>query len=270
MPVIEITSLQEPGIEIYTSLTEQQLRKAGNCNGFFIAESPKVIATALEAGYEPVSLLCEKRHIVGDAADIISQCGNIPVYTGQREILAQLTGYTLTRGVLCAMQRKQERQSIDICQSARRIAVIEAVCDTTNIGAIFRSAAALGFDGILLTPDACDPLNRRSLRVSMGTVLKIPWAVDSNPVTLLKEHGFTTLAMTLQPDSLPINAPCFKTIDKIAVVLGTEGDGLTQHIISQCDYKVIIPMHRSVDSLNVGMAAAIAFWEFGDKYTDLL
>lgn len=261
MAIIEIKRLEDDRVKIFSSLTEHELRKEEKGLGIFIAESPKVIKVALEEGYEPVSLLCEKKHIEGDATEIISTNPEMPVYTGDREILAKITGYTLTRGVLCAMKRKTPIVPSEICRTGKRIAVIEAVCDTTNIGSIFRSAAALGIDGILLTPDSCDPFNRRSIRVSMGTVFKIPWTFCSNPIRILKENGFTTIALTLHKDSIPIDSPELKYIDKLAMALGTEGDGLSDHIISQCDYKVIIPMHHGVDSLNVGAAAALAFWQ---------
>lgn len=261
-PVIEVNDLNDINIHIYASLTEQSLRKYGEGEGVFIAESPKVIRVAIQAGYEPISMLCERKHITGDAKDILDLYPDLPVYTGDREILAQLTGYKLTRGVLCAMHRKESVSAIELCRSATKIAVIEAVCDTTNIGSIFRSAAALGIDAILLTPDSCDPFNRRSIRVSMGTVFKIPWAFADDPVQLLRDNGFTTIALALDTDSIPIDSPLLKNLEKIALVLGTEGNGLTQSIISKCHYKAIIPMYRDVDSLNVGVAAAIAFWEF--------
>ena len=260
MAVIEINSLESEEIKIYSSLTEHELRREET--GLFIAESPKVIKVAIESGYKPVSMLCEKKHIYGDAAEIISLNPGLPVYTGPRELLSSLTGYKLTRGVLCAMKRRPLPEPEEICREGKRIAVIEAVCDTTNIGSIFRSAAALGIDGILLTPDSCDPLNRRSVRVSMGTVFKVPWTFTENPIELLKACGYTTVALTLRPDSLPIDSPVFRQKEKVAMVLGTEGDGLSDKIISECDYSAIIPMHRNIDSLNVGAAAAIAFWEF--------
>ena len=234
--ITEITSLQQPGIEIFGTLTEAQLRNKLNAEkGLFIAESPKVIRVAMQAGYEPTALLCERRHITGDAADIIAACGDIPIYTGERELLAQLTGYTLTRGVLCAMRRKPEPALADVLKDASRVCVIDAVCDTTNIGAIFRSAAALGIDAVLLTRSSCDPLNRRAIRVSMGTVFLVPWTwLDS----------YTDLQ---QP--------------KLAFIMGTEGDGLPQATIENADYTVRIPMSHQVDSLNVAAAAAVAFWE---------
>lgn len=261
MVIKEISSLEDKGIEVYASLTEHQLRQSDISYGVLIAESPKVIKVALEQGYEPISILCERKHIEGDAREIILSLPDITVFTGEREILSKLTGYKLTRGVLCAMKRKPLAEPSEICDGALRIAVIEAVCDTTNIGSIFRSAAALGIDGILLTPDSCDPFNRRSIRVSMGSVFKVPWTFCEDPITLLKSLGFTTVALTLQKDSININDHIIKEKDRIAVVLGTEGDGLSNKIISECDFKAIIPMHNNVDSLNVGAAAAIAFWQ---------
>lgn len=261
MALIEIKSLEEDGIKVFSSLTEHELKKCDGGEGLFIAESPKVIRVALEEGYEPVSLLCEKKHIEGDASGIIRDNPEMPVYTGSRELLAKLTGYKLTRGVLCAMRRKQPIEPSLICRNSRRIAVIEAVCDTTNIGSIFRSAAALGIDGILLTPDSCDPFNRRSIRVSMGSVFKVPWAFSVDPVEVLKNSGFITVALTLHKDSIPIDSPILKQYRRLAMVVGTEGEGLSPEIIAKCDYKAIIPMYHNVDSLNVGAAAAVAFWE---------
>ena len=259
MNLIEIRSLWEQGVAPYAALTEHQLRKEGT--GVIIAESPKVIQVAIEEGYQPLSLLCEKKHIYGDAAEIIAKFPGLTVYTGEREMLASLTGYTLTRGVLCALQRPLPSEPAEICESARRVAVIEAVCDTTNIGGIFRSAAALGIDAVLLTKDSCDPFNRRSIRVSMGTVFKIPWAFCDDPVSLLNDKGFTTVALALHKDAIPIDSKVLKNKGKLALVLGTEGNGLSKDIIAKCSYKAIIPMHRNVDSLNVGAAAAIAFFE---------
>ena len=261
MAVIEVRSLEAEGVRVYSSLTEHELRNYEHSPGIFIAESPKVIKVALEEGYEPLSLLCEKKHIEGDAAQIISRIPDLTIYTGEREMLTKLTGYKLTRGVLCAMKRKPSLRLEEIFENSCRIAVIEAVCDTTNIGSIFRSAAALGIDGVLLTPDSCDPLNRRSIRVSMGTVFKVPWTFSENPVKILKDNGFTTVALTLHKDSLDIDHPKLKCHEKLALVLGTEGEGLSQEIIEKCDYKAIIPMYNNVDSLNVGAAAAVAFWE---------
>ena len=262
MPIIEITSLEQPGIEVFNRLTEAQLRMALEPEkGLFIAESPKVIRVALDAGYEPVSLLCEQRHIDGDASDIIERCGDIPVYTGSRELLAELTGYTLTRGVLCAMRRPLPQSVEEICRDARRVVVIKGVSDTTNIGAIFRSAAALGIDAVLLTPDSCDPLNRRAVRVSMGSVFLVPWTWMSDDVRELSHYGFQTAAMALTENSLPLYDERLKRVERLAVVMGTEGDGLPQQTIADCDYVVRIPMKHGVDSLNVAAAAAVAFWE---------
>lgn len=259
--IIEVKSLQEPGVEVYGTLTEAQLRNRLNAEmGIFIAESPKVIRVALQAGYEPLSLLCESKHIDGDAADIIKRCGDIPVYTGSRALLAELTGYTLTRGVLCAMRRKPSPALTDILKDARRVCVIDAVCDTTNIGAIFRSAAALGIDAVLLTRSSCDPLNRRAIRVSMGTIFLVPWTwLDS--YDQLHDLGFKTAAMALSDDSIPLDDPILKQQERLAVIMGTEGDGLPKETIGHADYVVRIPMSHEVDSLNVAAAAAVAFWE---------
>ena len=262
MPIIQITSLQHPGVEMFTRLTEAQLRnRLDPAKGIFIAESPKVIHVALDAGYEPMALLCEERHIAGDAASLISRCGDIPVYTGQRELLAQLTGYTLTRGVLCAMRRPAPRALTDVCADARRVVVIDGVVDTTNIGAIFRSAAALGIDAVLLTPTSCDPLNRRAVRVSMGSVFLVPWTWMDGPLSSLNGLGFKTAAMALSDNSVPIDDPQLAKEPKLAIVMGTEGDGLAHETIDGADYVVRIPMSHQVDSLNVAAAAAVAFWE---------
>ena len=262
MPIIEITTLDVPGVEVFGMLTEAQLRsRVETARGVFIAESPKVIRVALDAGYEPVSLLCERRHIMGDAADIVERCGDIPVYTGERELLSQLTGYTLTRGVLCAMRRPVLRSLEEICRGARRVAVIDGVSDTTNIGAIFRSAAALGIDAVLLTPDACDPLNRRAVRVSMGSVFLVPWTRTDGSLAGLKRLGFRTAAMALKDRSLSLDDPVLKSEPRLAIVMGTEGDGLADRTIAEADYVVRIPMAHGVDSLNVAAASAGAFWE---------
>ena len=257
----EITSLSDERIQQFASMTEAQLRNRLNQDlGIFIAESPKVIRVALQAGYEPLSLLCESKHIDGDAADIIERCGDVPVYTGSRELLAELTGYTLTRGVLCAMRRKPSPALADILKDARRVCVIDAVCDTTNIGAIFRSAAALGIDAVLLTRSSCDPLNRRAIRVSMGTIFLVPWTWldDYNQ---LHDLGFKTAAMALTDKSISLNDPILKQQERLAIIMGTEGDGLPQKTIEDADYTVRIPMYHQVDSLNVAAAAAVAFWE---------
>ena len=262
MPVIELHDLNHPGAAVFCHLTETQLRsRIDPAKGLFIAESPKVIRVALKAGYVPTALLCEKKHISGDAADIIKQCGDIPVFTGERQLLADLTGYTLTRGVLCAMRRPQYKSVSDICRGAHRIVVIDGVVDTTNIGAIFRSAAALGIDAVLLTPNSCDPLNRRAIRVSMGSVFLVPWTWLNAPVASLHDFGFRTATMALTPKSIPLNAPVLKTISRLAIIMGTEGDGLPEEIITSADYVVRIPMSHDVDSLNVAAAAAVAFWE---------
>jgi len=262
MAIENITSLNHRGVEIFSSLTEAQLRnRLDPARGIFIAESPKVIRVALSAGYEPLALLCERKHIDGDAADIVAACGDIPVYTGEREILAGLTGYTLTRGVLCAMRRRDAVQLPSLLDGARRVVVIDSVVDTTNIGAIFRSAAALGIDAVLLTPTSCDPLNRRAIRVSMGTVFLVPWTWMDVPVGALRQYGFRTVAMALTDDSVPPDDPCLNAESKLAIIMGTEGDGLSKETIADADYRVCIPMANGVDSLNVAAAASIAFWE---------
>ncbi len=264
--IIEIASLNQPGVEVYGSLTEAQLRnRLEPEKGIFIVESPKVIRVALDVGYEPVSLLCEQRHIAGDAADILARCGDIPVYTGNRDLLATLTGYTLTRGVLCAMRRPQMRPVADVVDGARRVVVIHGVVDTTNIGAIFRSAAALGIDAVLLTRDSCDPLNRRAVRVSMGSVFLVPWTWLDASVQSLADMGFRTAAMALSDDSIALDDPRLKREQRLALVMGTEGDGLPQQVLEQTDYVVRIPMAHGVDSLNVAAASAVAFWELRDE-----
>ena len=267
MPIIEVTSLEQQGVDVYGTLTEAQLRnRLEPDKGIFIAESPKVIHVALDAGYEPLSLLCERRHITGDAAGIIERCGDIPVYTGDRELLAALTGYTLTRGVLCAMRRPRPRCLEDICRDASRVVVIDGVTDTTNIGAIFRSAAALGIDAVLLTPTSCDPLNRRAVRVSMGSVFLVPWTWIEGPITpTLNALGFSTAAMALSDDSITLDDPVLKREPRLALIMGTEGDGLAHDVISAANHVVRIPMQHGVDSLNVAAASAVAFWELRKK-----
>ncbi len=243
MAVIEISSLTHPGVEVFSTLTEAQLRnRIEPDKGLFIAESPKVIKVALDVGYEPLALLCEHKHIYGDAAEIIERCGDIPVYTSDRELLAELTGYVLTRGVLCAMRRPAPRSMEEVCRGARRIVVIDGVVDTTNIGAIFRSAAALGMDAVLLTRNSCDPLNRRAVRVSMGTVFLVPWTWMDGPPGVLGELGFRTAAMALTDNSISIDNPVLKAESRLAIMMGTEGDGLSHEAIAGADYVVRIPM----------------------------
>lgn len=267
MTIIEITSLQHPGVELFSTLTEAQLRhRLEPEKGVFIAESPKVIDVALRAGYEPVALLCEARHITGDAAQLIARCGDIPVYTGSRELLASLTGYTLTRGVLCAMRRPLPPSVEQVCQGAQRLVVIDGVVDTTNIGAIFRSAAALGIDGALLTPTSCDPLNRRAVRVSMGSVFLMPWTWIQAPLSSLRDLGFKTVAMALTHRSVSIDYPPLLAEPRLAIIMGSEGYGLPQQTIDEADYVVRIPMSHEVDSLNVAAASAIAFWQLRKVY----
>lgn len=266
MAIIEISSLQHPGVEIFSTLTEAQLRnRIEPDKGIFIAESPKVINVALDSGYKPIALLCERKHITGDAASIIERCGDIPIYTGERELLAELTGYTLTRGVLCAMHRLAQPGIGTICKEAHRIVVIDGVVDTTNIGAIFRSAAALGIDAVLLTPTSCDPLNRRAVRVSMGSVFLLPWAWLEEPVNDLNRYGFKTVAMALTDNSIPIDDPALAKEPRLAIIMGTEGDGLSNSTIGNADYVVRIPMYHGVDSLNVAAASAVAFWQLRSR-----
>ena len=258
--IVEIQDFSAPELDVYARLTERQLQnRLRPEDGLFIAESPKVIGTALDAGLVPVSLLTERRHIVGSAAALIERLGDIPVYTADDGLLSKLTGYDLTRGVLCAMRRPAEKSAAEVLEGARRVVVLENTVDATNLGAIFRSAAALGMDGVLLSPACCDPLLRRAVRVSMGTVFQIPWA-RLNGLDMLKQAGFVTLAMALQSDALSLDDPLLQAFDKLAIVLGTEGDGLTKETIQGCDYTVMIPMAHSVDSLNVSNAAAVAFW----------
>ncbi|MBO4849837.1 MAG: RNA methyltransferase [Prevotella sp.] len=262
MALIEIKDLSHPGVEAYCRLTEAQLRnRIDPTRGIFIAESPKVIAVALDAGYEPLSLLCERRHITGDAAPLIARCGDLPVYTGERELLATLTGYTLTRGVLCAMRRPEPRNVEDVCNNASRVVVLDGVVDSTNVGAIFRSAAALGVEAVLVSPNCCDPFNRRVVRVSMGSVFLVPWTWLEGGVEQLHNIGFRTVAMALTDQSTPIDDPVLAAEPRLAIVMGAEGDGLPQETIAQCDYTARIPMSHGVDSLNVAAAAAVAFWQ---------
>ena len=264
--IVPVTDLSHPGLQPYARLTEAQLRnRLEPDKGIFIAESPKVIRVALDAGHEPVSLLTEEKHITGQAADLVARLGALPVYTGSRALLASLTGYELTRGVLCAMRRPVLPSVEQICNGKRRIVLVDNVVNSTNTGAILRAAAALGIEGVLFTPTCCDPLNRRSVRVSMGTVFQIPWTYfPAWPVPgteLLHSLGFKTVAMALTPDTIPIDTPQLMAEERLVIVMGTEGDGLKQKTIDNCDYKAVIPMQCGVDSLNVAAAAAVAFWQ---------
>ena len=269
--VIEITDFTAPELDVYARLSEGQLlNRAEPEKGMFIAESPRVIERALDAGCVPVSFLSEDRHIEKEAKEILERCGEIPAYVASFDVLTQLTGYKLTRGMLCAMYRPRLRTPEEVCQGARRIAVLESVVNPTNVGAIFRSAAALNMDGILLTSDCSDPLYRRSLRVSMGTAFQIPWTYFDKQITwpmegqaFLKEQGFQTVAMALRDDTVNIDDPGLHKEEKLAIVLGTEGEGLTSQTIASCDYTVKIPMSHGVDSLNVAAASAVAVWELG-------
>lgn len=263
MNLIEITDFTAPELDVYARLTEAQLlNRFEPKKGMFIAESPKVIQRALDAGCEPVSILVERSRIVGESLEVIERCGEIPVYTAGLDVLTQLTGYQLTRGLLCAMRRPKLPTAAEVLSQARRVAVLEDVQNPTNVGAIFRSAAALGMDAVLLTPACSNPLYRRSCRVSMGTVFQVPWTyMDENWIDTLREQGFKTAAMALRDDSYSIDDPQLRQIERLAVVLGTEGDGLADGTITSCDYTVKIPMYHGVDSLNVAAASAVAFWE---------
>lgn len=272
--IIEITDFAAPELDVYARLTEGQLKnRAEPEKGLFIAESPKVIDRALDAGYEPVSLLMERKHVDGQAKHIVERCGDVPVYTSDLDVLTQLTGFPLTRGVLCAMRRRPVPSAREVCENARRIAVLEEIMNPTNLGAIFRSAAALNMDAVLLTPACCDPLYRRSVRVSMGTVFQIPWATIGQAVgdwpesgmAELREMGFKTVAMALRDDSYRVDDPILAAQDKLAIVLGTEGEGLADRTIADCDFTVRIPMSHGVDSLNVAAASAVAFWQLGKQ-----
>ena len=272
--IVEITDLPAPELDVYARLTQAQLRnRLEPEKGIFIAESPKVIARALDAGYTPLSLLMERKQITGPAADILTRCGDAPVYTADRETLASLTGFELTRGVLCAFRRPLPRSVEEVCRNARRVAVLESIVDSTNVGAIFRSAAALNMDAVLVTPSCCDPLCRRAVRVSMGTVFQVPWAQigtcpadwPENGIAQLHGLGFKTAAMALSDRSVSIDDSALSAEPKLAIVLGTEGDGLAHSTIAACDYTVKIPMSHGVDSLNVAAASAVAFWQLGNR-----
>lgn len=270
MNITEINNLELPELKIYSSTSEVQLlRYYEPDEGIFIAESPKVIRRALDSGYTPISLLIERKYINGQASDIIGRCGDIPVYTADSEILTAIAGFKLTQGVLCAMRRKTLPDAVEICSNASRIAVLEDIMNQTNVGAIFRSASALGFEAVILTSGCSNPLYRRSVRVSMGTVFQIPWTYignsDSDYVSFLKNMGFSTVAMALDDNSVSISNPVLKAQKKLAVILGTEGEGLKKSTISACDYTVKIPMYNGVDSLNVASASAVTFWELGKK-----
>lgn len=259
----EVTDFSDPELDIYARLTEVQLlNRREPDKGIFIAESPKVIERALNAGCVPISFLMETRHVENQAKQLIARCGDIPVFTAGLDVLTQLTGFKLTRGMLCAMYRPKLPTVGDICKNARRVAVLEDVMNPTNVGAIFRSAAALGIDAVVLTSASSDPLYRRSIRVSMGTVFQVPWTyLGEGGISELRRLGFKTAAMALKSDSLPIYDPRLAKIDKLAIVLGTEGDGLAAGTIADCDYTVLIPMSHGVDSLNVAAASAVAFYQ---------
>ena len=271
--IIEIHDFSAPELDVYARLTENQLlNRAEPEKGVFIAESPKVVLRALDAGCVPISLLVEKKHITGEAKEVISRVGDIPIFTAEFDVLTQLTGFQLTRGVLCAMRRPPLPSVEEVCKNARRIAVLEEVVNPTNVGAIFRSAAALSMDAVLLSPACSNPLYRRAIRVSMGTVFQIPWTYigqdlvdwERNGIKLLHSLGFRTAAMALKEDSVPINHPALLKEERLAILLGTEGDGLASSTIADCDYTVLIPMSHQVDSLNVAAASAVAFWQLGN------
>lgn len=274
--IIKITDLSIPELDVYARLSEVQLLRYYEPDlGLFICESPKVIVRALDAGYQALSILVEQKELKGEVLEIIARCGDIPVYTADYETLSQLTGFNLTRGMLCAMQRNPLPSVSEVVKNARRIAVLENVVNPTNIGAIFRSAAALNMDAVLLTPACSNPLYRRAARVSMGTVFQIPWTFLQTPSTTndsksegadirqLQALGFKTVAFALTDDSISINDPQLSAEEKLAIVLGTEGEGLAETTIEACDYTVKIPMSHGVDSLNVAAASAVAFWELG-------
>lgn len=272
--IIEITNFAAPELDVYARLTEVQLLNRHEPEkGLFIAESPKVIERALDAGCEPVSFLVERKHIDGEAKDIIERCGEIPVYTAEFDVLTKLTGFQLTRGMLCAMRRPKLPSLEEVCAGAHRIAILENVVNPTNVGAIFRSAAALNMDAVLLTPACSNPLYRRAIRVSMGTVFQVPWTFfwdearqwPEQGIRYLHELGFKTAAMALSDDSVTIDDPKLLAEEKLAIILGTEGDGLAASTISNCDYTVRIPMSHGVDSLNVAAASAVAFWQLGSR-----
>ena len=267
---IEISDFSDPLLDVYARLTEAQLlNRFEPAKGMFIAESPKVIMRALDAGCQPVSLLVERNHVNAEATEAIERCGDVPVFTAPLDVLTNLTGFQLTRGMLCAMRRPKLKTVEETLIGAKRIAILENVQNPTNVGAIFRSAAALGMDAVLLTPNCTNPLYRRSARVSMGTVFQVPWTyLPSWPqpsMETLKEMGFKTAAMALSDDSVSIDDPVLRAEEKLAVVLGTEGDGLAACTISDCDYTVKIPMYHGVDSLNVAAASAVAFWELRSR-----
>ena len=272
--IIEISDFSDPRLDLFARLTEGQLRRRQESDrGIFIAESPKVIERALNGGYTPVALLMEQKHIDGDAAGILARCPEVPVYTAGREVLESLTGFALTRGVLCAMERRPLPSVEELLKNARRVAVLEGVVDPTNVGAVFRSAAALNMDAVLVTPTCCDPLYRRAVRVSMGTVFQVPWTRIGDDHTQwphpglerLRALGFKTAAMALSDNSVSIDHPGLLAEEKLAIVLGTEGDGLAADTIANCDYTVKIPMSHEVDSLNVAAASAVAFWQLGKR-----
>lgn len=272
--IIGIKDFNAAELDVYARFNENQLlNRAEPEKGLFIAESPKVVERALDAGYEPVSVLVEKKHILGEAKNVIERCEGIPIYTSEFDVLKQLTGFALTRGMLCAMRRKPLQSLEEVCKGVRRIAILENVMNPTNVGAIFRSAAALNMDAVLLTPACSNPLYRRAVRVSMGTVFQVPWTYFQGPdhcwphpgLDYIKKLGFHTAAMALTESTIPIDDPKLLSEEKLAIILGTEGDGLAETTIADCDYTVKIPMSHGVDSLNVAAASAVAFWQLGKR-----
>ncbi|MCQ2458673.1 MAG: RNA methyltransferase [Clostridia bacterium] len=270
--IIEITDRNDPALDLFRRSDAQLRMKQHPDEAMFVAESAKVVRLAMDAGIVPVAFLMERKHITGQAAEVLQRCPeDVPVYTGEREVLGDTVGYYPDRCIQCVMPRPAQPDVTEILKTAERIAVVEAVTDTTNVGAVIRSAAALGMDAVLLTPTCCDPLNRRSVRVSMGTVFQLPWTRigtrdtdwPEKGMALLKEYGFTTAALALQEDSVTPDCPALKQTEKLALILGTEGDGLTRGTIARCDYTVMIPMSHGVDSLNVAAAGAVAFWALG-------
>lgn len=276
--IVKIKDFSASELDVYGRLSESQLlHRYEPQEGLFIAESPKVILRALDAGYVPESCLVEERHIEGEAKMVLERCGNIPVYTAEFDVLTQLTGYKLTRGMLCAMHRKKLQEPREVCTLAKRVVILEEVVNPTNVGAIFRSAAALNMDAVLLTPGCSNPLYRRAIRVSMGTVFQIPWTFFDKGMPwpqvgmeMLRQEGFKTVAMALAENSLDLDDPRFMREEKLAIILGTEGEGLTAETISNCDYTVRIPMSHGVDSLNVAAASAVAFWQLGKRNIDCM
>lgn len=270
--ITKVSDLSIPELKVFSMFTEAQMRQSRQAaNGIFLAESPKVIEIALDAGCVPIAILMEEKLIEGQGRIVLERCPDIPIYTADSGLLSEITGYHLTKGMMCAMKRPADRYMEEVCEDARRVVVMEGLTNVTNEGAIFRSAAALGMDAVLLTPNCCHPLNRRTVRVSMGAVFQVPWAfIGNNPdewpgIGIAKLHamGFKTAAMALSENAISLDEPVLKSEEKLAIIMGTEGDGLTEETLASCDYVVRIPMRHGVDSLNVAAAAAVSFWELG-------